>query len=54
MALGPRLSRLPGGRDQRVQDKLPFNVLVVVVFTPRKSEFTPGCGMDMIEGNLIV
>jgi plastocyanin domain-containing protein len=38
----------------KIDRKLPLNEPVMVEFTPRKSEFTLACGMDMIKGKLIV
>jgi plastocyanin domain-containing protein len=41
-------------KEYQIDRKLPLNEPIMVEFTPRKSEFTLGCGMDMIKGKLIV
>lgn len=41
-------------KDYNIDRKLPLNEAVTVEFTPRKGEFTYGCGMGMVKGKLIV
>jgi len=41
-------------KDYNIERKLPLNEPVTVEFTPRKGEFTFGCGMNMVKGKLIV
>ena len=40
--------------EYKIDRKLPLNEPLMVEFTPRKSEFTLACGMDVIKGKLIV
>jgi plastocyanin domain-containing protein len=41
-------------KEYEIDRKLPLNEPLMVEFTPRKSEFTFACGMDVIKGKLIV
>jgi plastocyanin domain-containing protein len=41
-------------KDYNIERKLPLNEPVTVEFTPRKGEFTFGCGMNMVKGKLVV
>lgn len=41
-------------KDYNIEKKLPLNEPVTVEFTPRKGEFTFGCGMGMVKGKLVV
>ena len=41
-------------KDYGINQKLPLNETVTVEFTPRKGEFAFGCGMNMLNGKLIV
>ncbi|MBO0798550.1 MAG: cupredoxin domain-containing protein [Blastocatellia bacterium] len=41
-------------KDYNIDRKLPLNEPVTVEFTPRKGEFTYGCGMGMVKGKLVV
>jgi len=41
-------------KDYNIERELPLNKPVTVEFTPRKGEFTFGCGMNMVKGKLIV
>jgi len=41
-------------KDYGIKRSLPLNQPVVVEFTPRKGEFTFGCGMGMFEGKVVV
>jgi plastocyanin domain-containing protein len=41
-------------KEYNIERKLPLNEPVTVEFTPRKGEFTFGCGMKMLSGKLVV
>lgn len=40
--------------DYDIKKKLPLNEPVVVELTPKKSDFTYTCGMNMLRGKVIV
>ena len=40
--------------DYKIQKDLPLNQPVVVEFTPRKGTFAFACGMQMLQGKVVV